>query len=384
MALRNRIYFFDPLNTDRFNSRDIPTEQTMLDWSDSVPFIKEPNDKSQLTRAGIAKTTSDAKINNGDNTDAAGVSPIGFTTFVRPAQLPVMIDSASIIWNKVSRGGSTSGDTGAGIEDWQAEVIFPPDVPPNATEVDTTVDVTVNLPDGSLCDPLSILPVNYPAGTNTQQLMIAMNNAISLLSNKVVELAQRVCESSNTEVAVGDVVMTVTNPGAWGSNWIEPKGQSLLRADYPELFGVFGTTYGSVDINHFNIPDMVTGQNYLRVKEAVGLIPSGDLTDGVLNRTLTDNDMPDHSHTVTGTTSIEQHEHILPVYNDDVGNLPVIDGNAGQNGFLNYTTPLGGDHSHTLTGTTNTYGNVAPDPVWDMNTSVTPRHQNVHLKMRIK
>lgn len=34
------------------------------------------------------------------------------------------------------------------------------------------------------------------------------------------------------------------------------QGQSLLRADYPALFGVLGTTYGSVDGTHFTLPDM--------------------------------------------------------------------------------------------------------------------------------
>lgn len=33
-------------------------------------------------------------------------------------------------------------------------------------------------------------------------------------------------------------------------------GQSVLRADYPELFAVIGTTYGAVDGTHFNIPDL--------------------------------------------------------------------------------------------------------------------------------
>ena len=38
--------------------------------------------------------------------------------------------------------------------------------------------------------------------------------------------------------------------------WLLCQGQSLLRTDYPELFAVIGTSFGSVDSTHFNIPDL--------------------------------------------------------------------------------------------------------------------------------
>lgn len=37
--------------------------------------------------------------------------------------------------------------------------------------------------------------------------------------------------------------------------WLLCFGQSLLRADYPNLFEKIGTTYGAVDGTHFNLPD---------------------------------------------------------------------------------------------------------------------------------
>jgi len=40
------------------------------------------------------------------------------------------------------------------------------------------------------------------------------------------------------------------------SNWIICDGSSLIRADFPDLFSVIGTTYGAVDGSHFNIPDL--------------------------------------------------------------------------------------------------------------------------------
>jgi len=38
--------------------------------------------------------------------------------------------------------------------------------------------------------------------------------------------------------------------------WLLCDGQSLLRATYPALFDVLGTSYGAVDGTHFNVPDM--------------------------------------------------------------------------------------------------------------------------------
>ena len=41
------------------------------------------------------------------------------------------------------------------------------------------------------------------------------------------------------------------------SNWVICDGSSLLRAGtYAALFAVIGTTYGSADGSHFNIPDL--------------------------------------------------------------------------------------------------------------------------------
>jgi microcystin-dependent protein len=383
MALRQRNFFFDPTNTDRFNSQDIPTEQTMSDWCDSVPFIKEPTDKAQLTRAGIAKTTTDAKINTGDNTDAAGVSPLGFTSFVRPAQIPKMLNSPSVIWTKVARGGATNTDTGLGIEDWRATVQFPVNPVETTQTVELHQDYDTRIVDGvGICN-LSEIIVNNPATTPLNVQLQTLETAIHNANIKIIELADALCNSQDTQVALGDVIMTVTPPSYWGTNWAEPLGQSLLIADHPDLYALFLNIYGAAAPGYFKIPDLVQQENYLRAKQTSGgLLVS--LTGGQATRTLGDLDIPDHTHTFSATTLPSgDHNHTLPVYpGPGTGNYAESDTNTGTPDTA--VTDNAGTHTHTVTGTTDPWGEISPDPVWNIATSVTPRYTNFFLKMRVK
>lgn len=69
-------------------------------------------------------------------------------------------------------------------------------------------------------------------------------------------------------------------------------GQSLLRADYPDLFAAIGTLYGSVDSSHFNIPDL-RGRTLIHQGGGYTIAtPVGEAT-----HTLTTAEMPAHSHT---------------------------------------------------------------------------------------
>jgi len=52
--------------------------------------------------------------------------------------------------------------------------------------------------------------------------------------------------------------------------WLFCDGSSVLRADYPDLFSVIGTTYGSVDGTHFNLPDL-QGRTVLGTGTGAGL-----------------------------------------------------------------------------------------------------------------
>lgn len=89
------------------------------------------------------------------------------------------------------------------------------------------------------------------------------------------------------------------------SNWLICDGSSLVRADYPDLFAVIGTTYGAADGTHFNIPD-------LRGRVGIGQGPGPGLssyalgdTGGEETHTLTTAETPSHSHSDTGHTHVE-------------------------------------------------------------------------------
>jgi len=103
---------------------------------------------------------------------------------------------------------------------------------------------------------------------------------------------------------VGEIVLyagdTSPNP-----NWLPCDGSSVLRADYPDLFTIIGTVYGSVDGTHFNIPDL-RGRVVVDAGSGSGLTPRavGDAF-GEETHTLVTSEMPGHTHTDTGHTHVE-------------------------------------------------------------------------------
>lgn len=84
--------------------------------------------------------------------------------------------------------------------------------------------------------------------------------------------------------------------------WLVCDGASYLRADYPDLFIVIGTAFGSADASHFNVPD-------LRGRAPIGLGTGPGLSTRVLgdylgeeDHTLTVAELASHTHADTGHT----------------------------------------------------------------------------------
>lgn len=183
--------------------------------------------------------------------------------------------------------------------------------------------------------------------------MPSLNDVMAILQRMWVLVGQ-------SHVHVGDFKWSAhaTDHDAW----MVCDGRSLQRAECPALFDILGTSFGSVDSDSFNIPDMRG-----RVMGSVG--QGGSLTAralgasvGAETHTLQTPEIPSHTHTGT-TDSAGAHSHTTnaPGGQGNLG-LAIADGTNtateadSTQGELNlYTTPRAlvinsaGAHTHTFT-----------------------------------
>ena len=86
-------------------------------------------------------------------------------------------------------------------------------------------------------------------------------------------------------------------------------GSSVNRTTYAALFGVISTTYGSVDSNTFNLPDL-RGRVIAGIDSANNVLNDSSSIDGTALgnvggddvHTLLEAEMPEHSHSYTAPT----------------------------------------------------------------------------------
>jgi len=75
-----------------------------------------------------------------------------------------------------------------------------------------------------------------------------------------------------TAVFPAGMIMPYAGTGT-PNGWLRCDGQSLIRVDYAALFTAIGSTYGSVDATHFNVPDL-RGRTPAGVDGGAGRLPS--------------------------------------------------------------------------------------------------------------
>ena len=85
---------------------------------------------------------------------------------------------------------------------------------------------------------------------------MALNISKHLIEHAILKIATKkyVDDNGRDSMSAGSIIPYggATAP----TSWLLCDGASLLRVDYAVLFGVIGTTFGSVDGTHFNVPDM--------------------------------------------------------------------------------------------------------------------------------
>lgn len=156
---------------------------------------------------------------------------------------------------------------------------------------------------------------------------------------------------------------------AIGAGELAPNGASLLKAAFPDLYAVIGTTWGSADSLHFTLPNFTDTGRFLRSS-------SGSLSVG----TYQANQNAAHTHTGTGTisgTTDNPGNHTHSNYLSDPGHShggtiayafsggPGSVGGGGSYGSqisaaldittnvtgISLTNAAGGAHTHTVSGT---------------------------------
>ncbi|CAB4187640.1 MdpB Microcystin-dependent protein [uncultured Caudovirales phage] len=160
----------------------------------------------------------------------------------------------------------------------------------------------------------AMLNANVPAVM--KQLTIGAVSCLSTRKPADPVVGQMIFETDTQQVKFwnGTLWVTPANSTPTGSlnpfagpveptGWLLCDGRSLLRANYPALFAVIKTNYGSVDATHFNIPDM-QGNVPVGVKSTQTSNPDISAlakAAGTYTKTLAIADLPSHDHSMTHT-----------------------------------------------------------------------------------
>lgn len=164
------------------------------------------------------------------------------------------------------------------------------------------------------------------------------------------------------------------------TGWLLCDGSSLLRSTYPDLFAAIGTSFGSADGTHFNVPDFRgrVGVGKDGTTEFLNIGTSG----GEKVHTLSIAELPAHYHTVNPPSTASggqtaNHRHTSGNYasgGNAIGYSPSATYPHGDTNYWNWNNPsrsgyFDADHAHWTdiaafnsgnTGTDTPHNNLQP------------------------
>ena len=178
---KNKNDFFVP-GGKKFLNGDKPDQDTFEDLTDSVTFPTELTDRAKVSESGLTKTTTDLKVNTGDDTDRSGISPLGFPVIVKPSQLWRLFTSdPQVVLAAVTRvpGSPVTSEDGSLIED---------------------IEISLNLPAGSAVtgadNGLTLVTGNVEiGGTLTKNTTVSGASTYSLIFSNLDEFVVTLANS---------------------------------------------------------------------------------------------------------------------------------------------------------------------------------------------
>jgi microcystin-dependent protein len=125
-----------------------------------------------------------------------------------------------------------------------------------------TITGTLEVTGGTVLRGTQVTTLNA-SGTSTLQAVnaasvtAALNGAGQRLQNIATPTAGTDAATKGyVDSAIPAGVVSYTAGSAAPAGWLLCNGQSVSRTTYAPLFSAIGTTYGSVDVNTFNVPDL--------------------------------------------------------------------------------------------------------------------------------
>jgi hypothetical protein len=150
------------------------------------------SDRSKVSEAGLSKTTIDTKVNAGDDTDKAGISPTGFTTFVKPSQLWRLTTSDSqVTLTPITRVPTADADSENGDLIQDIEISINPTMPTiTVTDADNGLTLTGTIVElgGTLTKATTIDGGGYAFSLNNIDTFGSTGDFLSFLYNDRIDL----------------------------------------------------------------------------------------------------------------------------------------------------------------------------------------------------